>query len=164
MSDIVSMGTVDIGERIKFCYYEGHRVSSWGVDIRRYYMEGDVVAIYTGGSNLGRCVAFSRSNVKKSSYDMQTFYSNYLTDWGKYSDEYLVAENAALYDQCDYCVWIPCHVMVKHITKSIILHPDQKCIGCDLPAPHAQPNNGNNFVCISCKVIDEINQDIQLNQ
>lgn len=51
-----------------------------------------------------------------------------------------------------YQVWIPGHTIVV-LAKPEILFPNQKCFGCELPAPHAKPNfPENKFACDTCKV------------
>jgi hypothetical protein len=49
-------------------------------------------------------------------------------------------------------VWTNAHLMVK-LVEPLIKHPNQKCIGCNLPAPHADPNKAGEFVCVSCALL-----------
>jgi hypothetical protein len=54
--------------------------------------------------------------------------------------------------------WIDGSALARIVGKEselVIKHPDQKCIGCGLPAPHAEPNTERGFLCIGCKVANE---------
>lgn len=53
-----------------------------------------------------------------------------------------------------YMDWIP-------PGKSCIIHrahfnPDQKCVDCKRPAPHAAPNLGELYLCSFCEILKEI--------
>lgn len=39
------------------------------------------------------------------------------------------------------------------LRQKAIKHPAQKCAVCQLPAPHADPNTENGYVCSSCIVL-----------
>lgn len=69
-------------------------------------------------------------------------------------------ENLKLIDiehNCVYGWWLGYEdqLMILEDDKKVLL-PDQHCIDCKLPAPHAQPNAGFGFVCVSCVVLRDI--------
>lgn len=55
---------------------------------------------------------------------------------------------------CDYdrYVWLDQILQVKSLAPTV-RHPNQKCAVCGLPAPHADPNKGNEFMCLSCALL-----------
>jgi hypothetical protein len=40
--------------------------------------------------------------------------------------------------------------------KMAFIDPDQVCIECKLPCPHAQPNHDNGYMCKSCQFLTSI--------
>lgn len=56
--------------------------------------------------------------------------------------------------------WINGNIRVRILSDdALIISKDQKCIGCELPAPHAKPNVVNGFLCVACKVLDDIGME-----
>lgn len=48
--------------------------------------------------------------------------------------------------------------MLRAIPKRIN-NPNQKCSQCFVPCPHANPNDGSEFVCVSCKFLSSITEE-----
>jgi hypothetical protein len=79
-------------------------------------------------------------------------------DIPSHSHRWTVSDNYEMipsYKEFRYYKWVTPDFIVQII--DMIISPDQKCIGCDLPAPHAKSNTKDNkFQCISCKVLREL--------
>lgn len=52
----------------------------------------------------------------------------------------------------EYAYWLVSDLEVK---LDCFL-PDQKCIDCGITCPHAEPNKGDQYLCIACRVYGEL--------
>jgi hypothetical protein len=141
MSDLIEIGSLDIGDSVSFSHKDYDTVS-YNDSLNR--QEGYIIAIYPIGKD--RCVAWKGNALSIRHYNVDHHSKTELTTWKL--DGYVFSEEIYNYD----CyTWIPSYIVVKHCNR--ILSPYQKCRGCDLPAPHVGPNDGNSFVCSSCKFL-----------
>src|SRR5271165_4762505 len=145
MSSVIEIEKVEIGEIIQFMYsINMNKVIAWENRYNTIKIEGQVIATYADGH---RCIAWGNGNhniIQQKHFDFATFKIWKSQHVYKLIDEYS--------DEYRYNIWIEPlkNITVNVISRDVILHPDQKCIGCKLPAPHAHPNDGNNFICSSC--------------
>jgi hypothetical protein len=73
--------------------------------------------------------------------------------WKSDTRRYTMASNASDYM---FYEWVSRDTLVK-LKKEIVVSPNRKCIGCNLPAPHGDPNlPENKFQCLSCKVLKDL--------
>ena len=77
-----------------------------------------------------------------------------LDEWRSESLYSVISESDILSNYIYYGAWV-CNIDVK-LLRSEIIFPDQKCISCNLPAPHIKPNVGNNYLCSSCKFLESL--------
>jgi hypothetical protein len=145
--DIVDIATLGIGDIIQFHYSQDR--------IRNYehmfpILAGEIVAIYNSG--LDRCVVWKGTI-------STTFYSSWsvghLDVWSRDPKNYITTDNREYSNEYKQHAWIPPGTLVK-VIRSALLFLNQKCIGCNLPAPHVKPNVGDAFVCRSCQFIESI--------
>lgn len=52
--------------------------------------------------------------------------------------------------------WMVRKDIIVGVQRKAIISPNQVCSLCKIPAPHTKPNKNKEFVCISCKVFEEI--------
>lgn len=141
MSDLINIRALDIGDRAEVCYSK-YGISNWHETLPSF--EAEVVAIYTEGKD--RCVA---GNDCIAGVFCSPFSAALLESW-KSQDKYIVGDNVDF----QFHKWVSA-VFVKRLSDAL-LFPDQKCIGCKLPAPHAKPNTGDHFVCQSCQFLGSL--------
>ena len=87
-------------------------------------------------------MSLSRDEIRKVSDTIDSWRTN-----SKY-------EVIGVADKFKYYKWVNRFVMVQEV-DSLVEYANQKCIGCDLPAPHVKANlPDNKFQCVSCKVLE----------
>jgi hypothetical protein len=59
------------------------------------------------------------------------------------------------YDHINWFYWVGRSCTVEMFEQAII-NPNQVCAGCNLPAPHTNPNVGDKFVCVACKFLADL--------
>ena len=146
MNNIIDISRLNIGDSVQFSY--NHYGLLHYNEYERVH-DGTIIAIYINGD---RCIGW------KNPDDNQITSSNVIAHSTRGS--FLICDCSVM-DKEDfldykYGIWAPAKTIVKHIPEvivGIVLFPNQKCIGCDLPAPHAKPNDGDNFVCSTCKFL-----------
>lgn len=105
--------------------------------------EADIIGKYPSTGE--RCIAWNASEIgfKINKIDTKYMESNYAS---------LSFVKDGSYKNYDSFAWVDQYTVVLTVEQTI-LFPYQTCVGCNLPAPHAHPNNGNNFECSSCKFL-----------
>ena len=137
MNDIVPVSAVSIGDEILFSYNLG------SIDYNDFqHYQGHIIAIYHEEGS--KCVAWKDRK--------QISVATPITSYSRLNWIHATCSVIDDISEYTYFVWLPGNCLVKMVHTKI-LFPDQKCSGCNLPAPHIAPNAGNGFVCESCKFI-----------
>jgi len=142
MSDLVEISKLNIGDSVKFSYDEYGAVHK---DDRYSSHIGTIIAIY----NEDRCIGWKNPEHNQ----IVTLHAMNKSSRKRFLESDCLVMNESDMLEHKYCMWVGARTIVQHLVDAVILFPDQKCAGCDLPAPHVAPNDGNNFVCSSCKFL-----------
>jgi hypothetical protein len=135
---------IKLGSIVYAGFYDGH-FRSYKQHLN--HLQVCVIGRYTNTDE--RCVAWNGD-----SCDLQKI----VNGKGKWFKSFFRYEMHPSYSEFEFYKWVNPDLLVLPFDQvEEILFPDQKCIGCNLPAPHAAPNmSGNKFQCITCKLINEI--------
>jgi hypothetical protein len=82
-----------------------------------------------------------------------TYWVQYSTlDYWRDNKGYSFVEDASTHSRF---AWLPPEFITAY-GKVAIAHPEQLCMSCKRPAPHVEPNRGNEFVCSWCNGLQKL--------
>lgn len=138
MNEIVNISEFDLEDEVIIGLYSG---GVWNIDqgISKPH-NAFVIGKYQGGYNV--CVGWNGA----IEFGLNR---GYFHQWDNPSDPHNFVWVPNWKNRFDSIAWLSSGTRVMRATKRV-LHKDQKCSVCALPAPHAEPNKNGVFVCSMC--------------
>jgi hypothetical protein len=143
---MINIGDIDLGSEILV----GIDYCGYIVNINDLNVSEEVPVIVIGKYYYGEmCIGWNNMLLLKRVGRPTDGSSN---SWTSFPEKYFMIKEAKTFQ---FHTWIEPKTIVKLYNK--IIHPNQKCVCCNLPAPHCNPNMPDNkFQCVCCKVLETL--------
>jgi hypothetical protein len=150
MYEILTISHFDLGDEVIVGLSNG---GVWNVDQPQVLQKNAfVIGKYRVGDNLGDnfCVGWTDAR----GYGL---HKGYFNQWKNAPDTHNYVWIPNWEERFECISWLYAHMKVMRVEKRV-LHKDQKCGVCALPAPHAEPNKDGTFVCSMCALRLELDR------